>query len=92
MFTTPPGASIVVGTPGRLVDHLYNTPDFVFHNFTSLVIDEADRLFDLGFEREMKKLLDKLRGQDTLCCVVVSFVLCCSLFYYNMLLLMYFVM
>ena len=50
----------MVGTPGRLVDHLYNTENFVYHNFCSLVIDEADRMFDLGFEREMKKLLSKL--------------------------------
>ncbi|KAA0188660.1 hypothetical protein HAZT_HAZT001635 [Hyalella azteca] len=57
------GCSIVVGTPGRLIDHLYNSEGFIYNKFLSLVIDEADRLFEMGFEKEMKKLLDKL-GQS----------------------------
>jgi ATP-dependent RNA helicase DDX18/HAS1 len=36
------GVNLIVATPGRLLDHLQNTP-FVFKNLKSLVIDEADR-------------------------------------------------
>ncbi|KAF2365007.1 Helicase C-terminal [Trinorchestia longiramus] len=56
------GCSIVVGTPGRLVDHLCSTEGFVYNAFLSLVIDEADRLFEMGFEKEMQKLLKKLEN------------------------------
>ncbi|KAA0187542.1 putative dead box ATP-dependent RNA helicase, partial [Fasciolopsis buskii] len=37
-------ADIVVATPGRLVDHLYNTPGFSMERLRILVIDEADRV------------------------------------------------
>ena len=35
---------IIIATPGRLVDHLHNTPSFGLHNIEILVLDEADRL------------------------------------------------
>ena len=34
---------IIVATPGRLVDHLQNTPSFDLQNIEILVVDEADR-------------------------------------------------
>lgn len=34
-----------------------NTPDFLFKNLQCLVIDEADRILDIGFEEEMKQIL-----------------------------------
>ena len=36
------GVNIVIATPGRLLDHLNSTSDFVIHNLVSLIIDEAD--------------------------------------------------
>ena len=41
---------ILVGTPGRLVDHIQNTPGFAaaLKNTRMLVLDEADRLLDMG--------------------------------------------
>ncbi|XP_076067018.1 putative ATP-dependent RNA helicase pitchoune isoform X2 [Oratosquilla oratoria] len=51
------GVNILVATPGRLLDHLQNTPHFVYKNLVCLVIDEADRIFDVGFEEEMKQIL-----------------------------------
>ncbi|MCL4128498.1 UNVERIFIED_CONTAM: hypothetical protein GTU68_004376 [Idotea baltica] len=51
------GVNIVVATPGRLLDHLQNTSRFLFKNLTCLVIDEADRIFDVGFEEEMKQIV-----------------------------------
>lgn len=37
-----------VATPGRLLDHLQNTRGFVYANLMSLVIDEADRILQIG--------------------------------------------
>jgi len=51
------GASVVVGTPGRLLDHLGHTDGFTLHNLACVVVDEADRMFEHGFSREMKQLL-----------------------------------
>ena len=49
------GINILVATPGRLLDHLQNTKDFVYKNLQCLIVDEADRILDVGFEEEMKK-------------------------------------
>ncbi|GBO46382.1 ATP-dependent RNA helicase DDX18, partial [Araneus ventricosus] len=51
------GVNIVIATPGRLLDHLQNTPQFLHKNLQCLVIDEADRILDIGFEEEMKSIL-----------------------------------
>jgi ATP-dependent RNA helicase DDX18/HAS1 len=37
-----------------------NTQGFVFRNLKALVIDEADRILEIGFEEEMKKIVDIL--------------------------------
>ena len=34
---------IVIATPGRLIDHLHNSPSFTLQNIEILVLDEADR-------------------------------------------------
>ncbi|XP_071033926.1 probable ATP-dependent RNA helicase pitchoune [Parasteatoda tepidariorum] len=54
------GVNILVATPGRLVDHLKNTPEFVFKNNQCLIIDEADRVLDIGFEEEVKFIINSL--------------------------------
>ncbi|CAG2171665.1 unnamed protein product, partial [Oppiella nova] len=43
------GVNIVVATPGRLLDHLQNTKQFLFKNLQSLIIDEAEPLY-IGLE------------------------------------------
>lgn len=50
---------ILIATPGRLVDHLENTHGFVhlFSDLKVIVYDEADRLLDQGFRRELDKIL-----------------------------------
>ncbi|VDO63500.1 unnamed protein product [Heligmosomoides polygyrus] len=55
-----PGVSVLVATPGRLLDHLQNTDPFVIKNLKCLVIDEADRILDIGFEIEMQQILRHL--------------------------------
>ena len=47
----------MVATPGRLLDHLQNTKNFMVKNLQALIIDEADRILDVGFEEEMKKII-----------------------------------
>ncbi|KAL9554528.1 ATP-dependent RNA helicase [Mucor bainieri] len=51
------GVNLLVATPGRLLDHLQNSQGFVFKNLQTLVIDEADRILDIGFEEEMKQIV-----------------------------------
>jgi ATP-dependent RNA helicase DDX18/HAS1 len=54
---------VLVATPGRLLDHLQNTSDFLFKNLQCLVIDEADRILDIGFEEEMKQIINLLPSE-----------------------------
>lgn len=54
------GLNIVVATPGRLLDHLQNTPDFLYKNLQILVIDEVDRILEIGFEEDMKQIIKLL--------------------------------
>ena len=48
---------VVVATPGRLIDHLRNTQSFSLDDLAALVLDEADRLLELGFSEELRELL-----------------------------------
>ncbi|XP_041938303.1 ATP-dependent RNA helicase DDX18 [Alosa alosa] len=54
------GVNIVVATPGRLLDHLLNTPAFMYKNLQCLIIDEADRILEVGFEEELKQIIKLL--------------------------------
>ncbi|TNN56354.1 ATP-dependent RNA helicase DDX18 [Liparis tanakae] len=54
------GVNIVVATPGRLLDHLQNTPGFMYKNLQCLIIDEADRILEVGFEEELKQIINLL--------------------------------
>lgn len=51
------GVAIVVCTPGRLLDHLQNTSGFVVRNLLALVMDEADRILEQGFEDDLRAIL-----------------------------------
>ncbi|KAL7665430.1 ATP-dependent RNA helicase HAS1 [[Candida] zeylanoides] len=58
------GVNILIATPGRLLDHLQNTPGFVFKNLKALIIDEADRILEIGFEEEMKQIIKILPQEE----------------------------
>jgi ATP-dependent RNA helicase DDX27 len=47
---------ILISTPGRLIDHLRNTQSFDVDNVEILILDEADRLLELGFQDELKEI------------------------------------
>ncbi|KAL9086633.1 MAG: hypothetical protein Q9159_004042 [Coniocarpon cinnabarinum] len=51
------GVNLLVATPGRLLDHLQNTKGFVFKNIKAFIIDEADRILEIGFEDEMRQIV-----------------------------------
>ncbi|KAF7794117.1 hypothetical protein EIP86_005247 [Pleurotus ostreatoroseus] len=57
------GVNLIVAVPGRLLDHLENTKGFVFRNLKCLVIDEADRILEVGFEEQMKKIISYLPNE-----------------------------
>eukprot|EP00877_Chromochloris_zofingiensis_P001236 jgi/Chrzof1/11112/Cz05g24070.t1 len=48
---------VIVGTPGRVVDHLSNTKGFSLKSLKHLVLDEADKLLDMDFEQEIDQIL-----------------------------------
>ncbi|KXS19658.1 DEAD-domain-containing protein [Gonapodya prolifera JEL478] len=59
--------NILVATPGRLLQHMDQTPDFACDNLKTLVLDEADRLLDLGFSKSLNAILANLpRSRQTL--------------------------
>ncbi|KAG7098737.1 hypothetical protein E1B28_000647 [Marasmius oreades] len=60
------GLPIVVSTPGRLLDHLQNTSAFNVAKCRWLVLDEADRLMELGFEETLQGILKGLDGHRKL--------------------------
>eukprot|EP00667_Euglena_gracilis_P003413 EG_transcript_3419 len=57
------GIVTLVGTPGRLVDHLRTTKSFAVRALQYIVYDEADRILDMGFQRDISFLLDHVRGK-----------------------------
>jgi ATP-dependent RNA helicase DDX18/HAS1 len=57
------GVNIIICTPGRLLDHLQNTKGFVFRNLLALVMDEADRILEQGFEDDLRAILKCLPSE-----------------------------
>jgi superfamily II DNA/RNA helicase len=58
---------VIIGTPGRLKD-LYNQRALVLAHTGILVLDEADRMLDMGFIRDIRFLLDKLPAERQSLC------------------------
>ncbi|KAI1655565.1 DEAD-domain-containing protein [Daldinia decipiens] len=57
------GCDILIGTPGRLYDHLSGEDSLVasmLQSLDTLVLDEADRLLDMGFFNSLKKIVECL--------------------------------
>ncbi|KAK6944704.1 Helicase, C-terminal [Dillenia turbinata] len=58
------GISVLVATPGRLLDHLKNTSSFVYTKLQWIIFDEADRILELGFGKEIEEILDLLGSRQ----------------------------
>jgi ATP-dependent RNA helicase DDX51/DBP6 len=56
------GVDVLVCTPGRLVDHLDNTPGFTLQHLRFLVIDEADRLLSQSYHGWIHRVLDNVHA------------------------------
>jgi len=54
------GINLLIGTPGRLLDHMQHTKGFNFKSMAMLIIDEADRILEIGFEEELKQIVKML--------------------------------
>ncbi|XP_077986561.1 ATP-dependent DNA helicase DDX31-like [Glandiceps talaboti] len=54
------GINILIATPGRLVDHLQHTENLKLSKVKWLILDEADRLLDMGFEKDITTILNTL--------------------------------
>ncbi|KAL8712996.1 MAG: hypothetical protein Q9220_002856 [cf. Caloplaca sp. 1 TL-2023] len=58
------GLNILVATPGRLVDHLQHTEVLDVGRVRWLVLDEGDRLMELGFEEDVKRIVGELEKKS----------------------------
>lgn len=54
------GVEILIATPGRLIDHL-EAGNTNLKRVTYLVLDEADRMLDMGFEPQLRKIVGQIR-------------------------------
>lgn len=54
-----PGVEIVIATPGRLIDML-EAQHTNLRRVTYLVLDEADRMLDMGFEPQIRKIVSQV--------------------------------
>lgn len=60
------GLNILVCTPGRLLQHMDETPNFECSQLQTLVLDEADRILDIGFKKDVDAILAQLpKGRQT---------------------------
>ena len=53
------GAHIIVGTPGRILKHI-NEENIDLNDVNTLVLDEADKMLDMGFQEDISKIIDVL--------------------------------
>ncbi len=56
---------IVVATPGRLMDH-YNRKNIRLDKIQTIVLDEADRMLDMGFFKDVTKIIEKVKNRKNL--------------------------
>uniref|UniRef100_A0A2M4ALH3 ATP-dependent RNA helicase n=2 Tax=Anopheles triannulatus TaxID=58253 RepID=A0A2M4ALH3_9DIPT len=59
------GLNILIGTPGRFCDHIRNTASLKLHGVRWLVLDEADRLLELGYEKDVKEIVGAIQNGQT---------------------------
>nr|KAJ0187588.1 hypothetical protein LSAT_V11C900481610 [Lactuca sativa] len=54
------GANLLIGTPGRLHDIMERMDILDFRNLEILILDEADRLLDMGFQKQINSIISRL--------------------------------
>ena len=56
---------IVVATPGRLMDH-FNRKNIRFDQVQTVILDEADRMLDMGFFKDVTRIIEKIRNRKNI--------------------------
>lgn len=54
---------VIIATPGRLIDHLHNTKGFNLRSIKMLIIDEADRMLSMDFEKEICDIISLIPSE-----------------------------
>lgn len=54
--------NIIVGTPGRIMD-LHQRGELKYHNIERIILDEVDRMLDIGFREDIRSILRKIPGK-----------------------------
>lgn len=58
------GCTILVATPGRLLDHIKHTEALKLKDVKYFVLDEADRMLDMGYEKDISEIVSALENAD----------------------------
>jgi len=58
------GVDVVVGTPGRLMDHIQTKQSMNLCDVKTLVLDEADRMLDMGFQQDVEDLINGIKSHN----------------------------
>lgn len=66
------GVTILLATPGRILDHLDTTSRFRCQHLSCIIMDEADRLLDLGFESKLKRIITELKKRKVEAPIILS--------------------
>ncbi len=69
--TLADGVDVLIGTPGRIIDY-FKQHVFNLHSIEVMVLDEADRMFDLGFIKDIRYVLRRLPPLDQRQCLMFS--------------------
>ncbi|XP_011302393.1 probable ATP-dependent RNA helicase CG8611 [Fopius arisanus] len=59
------GCTILIATPGRLLDHIKHTEALKLTNVKCFVLDEADRMLDMGYERDISGIVSALKVKES---------------------------
>ena len=65
------GVDVLIGTPGRIIDY-YKQHVFKLNEIDVMVLDEADRMFDLGFIKDIRYVLRQLPPRERRQCLMFS--------------------
>ena len=69
--TIKDGIDVLIGTPGRIIDY-FKQRVFSLRHIEVMVLDEADRMFDLGFIKDIRYVLRRLPPLDQRQCLMFS--------------------
>src|SRR5437763_8246422 len=57
------GVDVIIGTPGRIIDHLFTRKSFHLNHLKFIVLDEVDEMIGKGFLKEIEKIMRKVPEQ-----------------------------